>query len=55
MVKKAEPVQDSKYREYADRRKKIIQQQLRRRDPLGSVLVRTLGPELGEKAILGYT
>ena len=55
MVKKAEPVQDAKHREYADRRKKIIQQQLRKRDPLGSVLVRTLGPDIGKKAILGYT
>jgi hypothetical protein len=55
MVKKAEPVQDAKHREYADRRKKIIQQQLRKRDPLGSVLVRTLGPDAGKKAILGYT
>lgn len=54
IVRKAEPVQDARLREGADRRKKIIQLQLRKRDPLGSVLIRTLGPELGKKAILGY-
>ena len=37
------------------KRKRIMQTQLRQRDPLGSVLMRTLGDELGKKSILGYT
>ena len=55
VVKKAEPVKDVEYRQYANRRKRILMTQLRQRDPLGSVLMRTLGPELGKKSVLGYT
>jgi len=54
-VNEAEPVKDEQYRQYAIRRKKILQTQLRQRDPLGSVLMRTLGDELGKKTIVGYT
>jgi hypothetical protein len=55
VVKKAESVADAAYREYAIRRKRILMTQLRQRDPLGSVLMRTLGPELGKKSVVGYT
>jgi hypothetical protein len=55
VVQDAEPVQDAQYKQYVIRRKKILQTQLRQRDPLGSVLMRTLGDELGKKTILGYT
>ena len=55
VVKKAEPVKDEAYKQYVNKRKRIMQTQLRQRDPLGSVLMRTLGDELGKKSILGYT
>ena len=55
VVKNAEPVKDEQYKQYAVKRKKILQTQLRQRDPLGSVLIRTMGDELGKKTILGYT
>lgn len=55
LVQKAEPVTDPAYKQYANRRKRIIQQQLRQRDPLGSVLIRTMGPELGKTCCVGYT
>jgi len=54
-VKKAEPVEDGAYKTYANRRKRLLMTQLRQRDPLGSVLLRILGPELGKKASIGYT
>jgi hypothetical protein len=55
VVREAEPVKDEHYKQYVNRRKKIMQTQLRQRDPLGSVLIRTLGDELGKKSIVGYT
>lgn len=55
VVKKAEPVEDGEYKTYANRRKRLLMTQLRQRDPLGSVLLRVLGPELGKKASIGYT
>ena len=55
LVRKAEPIKDEQYRQYVNKRKSIMQKQLRQRDPLGSVLIRTLGDELGKKSILGYT
>jgi hypothetical protein len=55
VVQKAEPIKDAAYRQYANRRKRIMMSQLRQRDPLGSVLLRTLGPELGKKSAIGYT
>ena len=55
LVKKAEPVQDEQYKQYANRRKRLIMAQLRQRDPLGSVLIRTMGEELGKKCAIGYT
>lgn len=55
VVREAAPVKDEHYKQYVNRRKKIMQTQLRQRDPLGSVLIRTLGDELGKKSIVGYT
>jgi len=55
VVKQAEPVQDEQHRQYINRRKRLLMTQLRQRDPLGSVLIRTLGPELGKKCSIGYT
>ena len=55
LVRKAEPMKDEQYRQYVNRRKRIMMTQLRQRDPLGSVLMRTLGQELGKKSVVGYT
>ncbi len=54
-VQESEPVTDEQYRQYANKRKRTIMAQLRQRDPLGSVMLRTLGPELGRKCCIGYT
>jgi hypothetical protein len=55
LVKNAEPMKDPEYKKYVNKRKRTIQMQLRQRDPLGSVLIRTLGEELGKKCSIGYT
>jgi len=55
VVNNAEPVEDSQYKQYANKRKRLIMNQLRQRDPLGSVLIRTMGPELGKVCAIGYT
>jgi hypothetical protein len=55
VVTNAQPVTDKQYQQYANKRKRTMMSQLRQRDPLGSVLVRTLGPDLGKKCCLGYT
>ncbi len=55
VVKKAEPLKDDDYKTYVNKRKRLMMSQLRQRDPLGSVLLRTLGPELGKKCSIGYT
>ena len=55
LVKNAEPMEDGPYKEYVNKRKRTIQLQLRQRDPLGSVLIRTMGEELGKKCAIGYT
>jgi hypothetical protein len=54
VVPKSEPVKDPTHMEYVNKRKKAIRDQFRARDPLGSVIIRTMGPELGKKAILAY-
>ena len=54
-VNKAEPLKDDEYKQYVNKRKRTIMSQLRQRDPLGSVLMRTMGPELGKKCAIGYT
>lgn len=55
LVKNAEPVTDEQTKNYIIRRKRLMMTQLRQRDPLGSVLLRTMGPELGKKCSIGYT
>lgn len=55
VVKNAQPVTDKQHQQYANRRKRTMMSQLRQRDPLGSVLVRTLGQDLGKKCCVGYT
>ena len=48
-------LKDDEYKQYVIKRKRTIMTQLRQRDPLGSVLIRTLGPELGKTCAIGYT
>jgi hypothetical protein len=55
VVQKAEPMEDGPYKQYVNKRKKMIMDQLRKNDPLGAVLIRTMGNELGRLAGVSYT